>query len=129
MALEHCSENFIISFIPVFSEIPAVGEDMSSCFVIKIPDISEKSIVIVSACIRNTMIIVVVRQMRGTGVSEECKLKNSHSRESAVFNEFCNFGGNVSEVFRNKKFVGAEWRSTIQVRGNGRYVRRRKVRA
>ena len=113
MALEHGSEDFVVSLVPVLAEVSAVGENVTAGFVIQIPDITEKGVVVVGAGVRNAVVVVVVGQMGRAGITEECELQDSHAGEAAVLYQLCHFGSDVAQVFRNQQFVGADFTECV----------------
>ena len=79
---KHCTKEMIVASVVVCSRVAAVVEYSSSGFIVKIPNVAEKSVVVVSSCVCYTVVGIVVREVRRVVVADKAELQYSHSGET-----------------------------------------------
>ena len=95
----HHSLNYhLTAAVPIVMWAVAVVQHLSACVGVKLPYVTKERVVVVSSCVSYAILDIVVGKMRCLSVSEKGKLKDSHSRQTAVVQKLDHVGGYVSEI-------------------------------
>ena len=104
MACHNGADNVSVAVVPVGIGISEIIKHLAALTLVLFPDVAEHGVVVVGARIGDAVVYIIVRHVRVV-TAEESELEDSHSGETAVFNQGFYLGGDVAQVLGNDEIL------------------------